>query len=97
MTLYEYLKPLNLDTLVAINNVDRPPRTRGRVQYQKLRNIPWEKIRNNLDYDVMSVAVHEDNGGLFIQVCDSERAKKSLNNWDLVDKYFKRKEQRENK
>ena len=94
MTLYEYLKPINLDTLVAINNVDRPPRTRGRVQYQKLRNIPWEKIRNNLDYDVMSVAVHKDNGGLFIQVCDSERTKKSLNNWDLVDKYFKRKEQR---
>ena len=96
MTLCEYLKPINLDTLVAISNVDRPPKTKGRVQYQKLRNIPWEKIRNNLDYDVMTVTVHKDNGGLFIQVYDREGLQKSLDNWDLVDKYFKRKEQREN-
>ena len=94
MTLYEYLKPLNLDTLVAISNVDRPPRNRGRVQYQKLRNISWEKIRNNLDYDVMQVTIHKDKGGLFIQVFDRERTLKSIEEWQLVDKYFKRKEQR---
>ena len=94
MTLYEYLKPLNLDTLVAISNVDRPPKNRGRVQYQKLRNIPWEKIRNILDYDVMQVTVHKDNGGLFIQVFNRERTLKSIDEWQLVDKYFKRKEQR---
>ena len=94
MTLYEYLKPLNMDTLVAINNVDRPSRNNARVQYQKLRNVKWEKLRNNLDYDVMNVTVHKDNGGLFIQVHDREKTRKSLDNWDLVDKYFKRKEQR---
>ena len=94
MTLYEYIKPLNLDTLVAISNVDRPPKNRGRVQYQKLRNIPWEKIRSDLDYDVMQVTVHKDNGGLFIQVFDRERTLKSIDEWQLVDKYFKRKEQR---
>ena len=94
MTLYEYLKPLNLDTLVIISNVNRPCRTRGRAQYQKLRNIPWEKLRNNLDYDVMQVTVHKENGGLYIQVHSREQTLKSLDNWDLVDKYFKRKEQR---
>lgn len=94
MTLYEYLRPLNFDTLVAIYNVDRPPKNHGRAQYQKLRNINWEKLRNNLEYDVMQVTVHKENGGLFIQVHDRERTLKSLDNWDLVDKYFKRKEQR---
>lgn len=94
MTLYEYPRPLNLDTLVAISNVDRPPRKNGRIQYQKLRNISWEKIRNNLEYDVMQVTVHKENGGLFIQIYDRKNTLKSLDNWDLVDKYFKRKEQR---
>lgn len=94
MTLYEYLRPLNLDTLVAISNVDRPPRKNGRIQYQKLRNISWEKIRNNLEYDVMQVTVHKENGGLFIQIYDRKKTLKSLDNWELVDKYFKRKEQR---
>lgn len=95
MKLWEYLTPLNLDTLVAISNVDRPPKRCGRVQYSKLRNIKWEKIRNILNYDVMQVTVHADNGGLFIQVFDREATKKSLNNWDIVDKYFHRKDQRE--
>lgn len=94
MTLYEFLKPLNLNTLVAISNVDRPPKKNGRVQYQKLRNIPWEKIRNILDYDIMQVTVHEDNVGLYIQVFRRENTIRSLNNWDLVDKYFTRKDQR---
>ena len=64
------------------------------MQYQKLRNIPWEKIRNDLDYDVMQVTVHKGNGGLYIQIFDRERTLKSLDGWQLVDKYFKRKEQR---
>lgn len=95
MKLWEYLTPLNLDTLVAINNVDRPPRRRGRVQYQKLRNVKWEKIRNILNYDIMSVTVHKENGGLFIQVFERERLHRDLDNWNLVDKYFHRKDQRE--
>ena len=95
MKLWEYLTPLNLDTLVAINNVDRPPRRRGRVQYQKLRNVKWEKIRNLLDYDIMSVTVNKENGGLFIKVFERERLHRCLDNWDLVDKYFQRKDQRE--
>lgn len=95
MKLWEFLTPLHMDTLVAISNVDRPPKRCGRVQYAKLRNIKWEKIRNILDYDIMQVTVHADNGGLFIQVCDREATKKSLNNWDIVDKYFHRKDQRE--
>lgn len=95
MKLYEYLKPLSLDALVAISNVDRPPRKGGRVQYQKLRNIKWEKLHNNLFYDVMEVTVMKENGGLYIQIYDRDRLHKSLGNWDLVDKYFKRKDQRE--
>ena len=93
MKLHEYLEPLNLDTLVHIENVDRP--SKRRFQYQKLRNVKWEKIRNILYYDVMNVTVHKENGGLFIQVHNRERLTRSLNNWDLVDKYFKRKDQRE--
>lgn len=98
MTLCEVLKPLNLDTLVLIYNIDDPrnKRRKGRPQYQKLRNIPWEKIRNNLDKEVMCISVNKDNGGLYIQLHDKERLKRSLNNWDLVDKYFLRKEHREN-
>lgn len=92
MTLYEALKPLNLDTLVCIHNVDRPKK--GRIQYQKLRNVPWGKIRNDLDYDVMQISIHKENGGVFISVHNRERTFRSLNNWDLIDKYFKRKEQR---
>lgn len=92
MTLYEALKPLNLDTLVYIYNVDRP--RKGRVQYQKLRNVPWGKIRNDLDRDVMQISIHKENGGVFISVYDKERTQESLNNWGLIDKYFKRKEQR---
>ena len=92
MTLYEALKPLNLDTLVYIHNVDRPKK--GRIQYQKLRNVPWGKIRNNLDRDVMQISIHKENGGVFISVHDRESTRRSLDNWDLVDKYFKRKEQR---
>lgn len=97
MTLCEFLKPLNFNTLVAISNVDRPPRKNGRVQYQKLRNVKWEKIRNILDYDVMQVTVHQENGGLYIQVFKRENTLRSLNNWDLIDKYFQRKKQWENK
>lgn len=95
MKLWEFLTPLNMDTLVAISNVDRPPKRCGRVQYAKLRNIRWEKIRNILEYDIMQVTVHKENGGLFIQVFDREKTKRSLNNWDVVDKYFHRKDQRE--
>ena len=62
-----------MDTLVAISNVDRPPKSCGRVQYAKLRNIRWEKIRNILKYDIMQVTVHKENGGLFIQIFDRER------------------------
>ena len=95
MTLYEVLKPLNLDTLVLIHNIDKKPRKKGRPQYQKLRNIPWEKIHNDLNKEVMSMCVHKDNGGLYIQLHDREKLERSLNNWDLVDKYFVRKDQYE--
>ena len=95
MKLWEFLTPLNMDTLVAISNVDRPPKKCGRIQYAKLRNIRWEKIRNILNYDIMQVTVHKENGGLFIQVFSRERTEQSLNQWGIVDKYFHRKDQRE--
>lgn len=92
MKLYEALIPLSFETLIYIQNVDRP--RGGRVQYTKLRNLKWEKVRNLLEYDVMQIIPHKENGGLFIQVHDADRLHRSLDNWDLVDKYFKRKEQR---
>lgn len=92
MKLYEALTPLHPDTLVAIHNVDRP--RKGRIQYQKLRNVKWEKIRNIFDHDVMSISIHKENSGVFISVHDRDRVLRSVDNWDLVDKYFKRKEQR---
>ena len=95
MKLWEFLTPLNLETLVAISNVDRPPKKCGRAQYQRLRNIKWEKIRNILNYDVMQVKIHEKSGGLYIQVFNRKQTQESLNNWSLVDKYFHRKDQRE--
>ena len=91
MKLYEYLIPIGFDTPVFIFNMERPPK--GRHQYQKMGNVRWEKIRNILNYDVYGVSVSKD-GGLFIKVGRKEDTRQSLNNWDLVDKYFHRLEQR---
>lgn len=91
MKLYEYLIPIGFDTPVFIFNMERPPK--GRYQYQKMENVKWEKIRNILEYDVYGVSVSKE-GGLFIKVGRKDSTQRSLNNWDLVDKYFRRLDQR---
>ena len=68
MTLHDVLKTLNLDTLVLIDSMTKPPHGKGRPQYKKLRNIPWEKLRNELDYEVSLMAVNQAHGGLYIKI-----------------------------
>ena len=90
MKLYEILSVLSHDTLVAIHNVDKKPRKHGRVMYQRAGNIPLEKIRNILGYDIMSLSVNQRHGGLWIQVFDRDRLYREVNNWDLATKIRER-------
>ncbi|ADL35963.1 hypothetical protein bpr_II022 (plasmid) [Butyrivibrio proteoclasticus B316] len=95
MTLYEVLRPLLPDTLVMINNIDDHYKKNSPKKYQRLGNIQWDKIRNNLDKEVMFMRVDAENDGLYIQLHDRKELDRSLNNWDLIDKYFMRKKQYE--
>lgn len=87
MTLKDLLKTLTPDTLVGIYNVDDGSAKMPTTQtYQKVKNIPWCKLRHIIDFEVMAVCVVEKNNGLFIRVHDKGRLEKSLNNWDLAEK-----------
>ena len=90
MKLYELLQTLSFKTMVAIHNVD--DKKQSRPQYQKLENINMKKVRNILDYDIMQITPSDK--GLWIQVFNREKLNRDLDAWNVVDKWYLRKEQR---
>ena len=94
MKLYEVLSVLSYDTKIFIQNYDEK-RKKGNAQFQLVRNVTLEKIRNILDYDVIGMSVSENKGGLYIQVCRKDRLYERLNNNHLVQQFFHMKDFRE--
>lgn len=83
MKLHELLSKISYETMVAINNVETP--RRGKLTYQKAENINLKKIRNILDYEIMSISVTSGKG-LFILIYSKDRLDRDVNNWDLAHK-----------
>ena len=94
MKLYDLFFKLEPDTLVAISDIDKLTESKEPVQYQKLQDIKWGTLYPYFIYDVMQIIVNKDNNGLLIHIGDATDFRRSVDHWDLVDKYFKRKEQR---
>lgn len=99
--LHDILSLLPKDTYVGIWDCRRsnPKHPIGfekhptQQRYVKISNLPYEKVRYLLDEEVYRIAHTEK--GIFIQIMESrEDVRRSLNNWDLVDKLIKRLEQR---
>lgn len=87
MKLIELLKTIPLDTLIGLwETDDKRSCCPTPQQYQKVGNIPWNKLQNLSDLDVFGVIVNGKNSGLLIKLYDKERLKQSLNNWDLANK-----------
>lgn len=86
MKLIELLKTLNLETPVGIWNIENQHERCPLPQsYTKAKNIPFKRLRNLYDMDVMGVAIN-DTGGLLIRVYDKERLTQSLAHFDLAKK-----------
>ena len=96
MTLQELLNSLSGDTEVGIWDIrypnNRHPRKYGkqptRQTYCKVKNLRYGDIYELLRLDVMGVCIYKD--GLLIRVYDEAKTKKSLEQYDLVDKFVKR-------
>ena len=74
-------------TLIGIWNIDDKTEKYPTLQtYQKARNIPWSKIRNIVDYEILCINVNDKNGGLLVRIYDKERLQRSINNSDLAKK-----------
>ena len=87
MRLTDLLQKLAPDTLIGIWNIDDKREKCPTPQtYQKVKNIQWGKIRNIVDYEVLSICVNDRNNGLFVRVHNKERLEQSLNNSDLARK-----------
>lgn len=93
MKLYELLQVLSFKTNIAIHNVD--DKRDKRPQFQKLENVCLKKIRNILDYDIMQITPSEK--GLWVQVFRRDRLQRDLEAWSIVDKWYLRKDQREDR
>lgn len=92
MKLYELLQVLDFKTVIAIHNVDDKS-NRHRPQFQKLENVSLKKIRNILDYDIMQITPSDK--GLWVQVFRRDRLEREMKAWNIVDKFYLRKDQRE--
>lgn len=87
MKLIELLSVLSLEMPVGIWNIDdKRAKCPTPQTYQKVRNIPFEKIRNIAEYDVLNACLAENGGGLLIRVHDKSRLEMSLQNSDLARK-----------
>lgn len=91
MKLYELLQVLSFKTMIAIHNVD--DKRQSRPQFQKLENVNLKKIRNILDYDIMQITPSDK--GLWVQVFRRDRLEREMKAWDIVNKFYLRKDQRE--
>ena len=86
MKLIELLEVLSLETPIGIWNIDNKQEKCPLPQaYTKAKNIPFKKLRNLYDMDVMGVCVNEA-GGLLIRIYDKERLARSLAHYDLARK-----------
>lgn len=86
MKLIELLEVLSLETPIGIWNIDNKREKCPRPQaYTKAKNIPFKKLRNLYDMDVMGVCVNKA-GGLMIRIYDKERLARSLAHYDLARK-----------
>ena len=86
MKLIELLEVLSLETPIGIWNIDSKQEKCPLPQaYTKAKNIPFKKLRNLYDIDVMGVCVNEA-GGLLIRIYDKERLARSLAHYDLARK-----------
>ena len=92
MTLYDFLKVASKDDYVGLYNMDTPYdkkyKSRKRFEemptqqtYFKIKNIPYGRICNFLDYEISSIC-HTDKG-YFVRI-HSHRKLKELDNQDLV-------------
>lgn len=87
MRLIDLLQKLAPETLVGLWNIDdKRDKCPTPQTYQKVKNIPWGKISNIIDYEVLAICVNEKNGGLFVRVYDKERLEMSIANSDLAQK-----------
>lgn len=91
MKLYELLQVLSFKTMIAIQNVD--DKRQSRPQFQKLENVNMKKIRNILQYDIMQITSSEK--GLWVSVFNRDRLYRDVEAWNIVDKWYLRKDQRE--
>lgn len=95
MKLYELLKTLSREQLVGVWNIDNKRTSQPTPQqYSKVDNLRYGKLRDLLEYDVMGVYVQPKNNGLLIKVYKKDRVDKSLEHWDLVDKFMNRMDKR---
>lgn len=88
MTLKDLLIVLSLDDYIGIWDTSRKngrySNRPSQQQYQKIGNIPWEKLRNVIDYDVLGVN-HTEKGYL-VRLYKKDELERSLNNYDLATK-----------
>lgn len=71
MTLLELLKTLPSDTRIGIWDIDRKNTCPLPQHYQSLTNLPFTKIRNSLDREVMQAIPNDP--GILIKIYDKDR------------------------
>lgn len=87
----ELLQKISENVPVGIWNIDdKNAKCPTPQTYQKIKNIPWVKIRDIIDLDVLAICVNDVNNGVFIRVHNKKRLENRLNNWDLAEKIKKR-------
>lgn len=90
MKLHELLEVLPYDQRIGIWDVDNKRASQPKPQsYTKVGNLPYRKIRNVVNYDVMGICIVEQNKGLLVRVYNKERLEKSLDHHDLARKIKK--------
>jgi hypothetical protein len=95
MTIKEFLGRCSANDYVGFYNVDsdalKKRKSSKRFEkfpttqtYMKIGNIPYGRIRNYLDKDIM--CIDHTSKGYLVRFHDRERLQKSLDNYDLARK-----------
>lgn len=97
MKLYEFLKICDANDYVGIWNVDASNKERRSLKrfetcppkqsYSKVGNIPYGRIADYLDMDVLHINHNEK--GILIRIHNRKRLEESLNNYDIAGKITK--------
>lgn len=88
MTLLELLKTLPSDTRVGIWDIDRKETCPLPQHYQSLANLPFTKIRNSLDREVMQAI--PNNPGILIKVYDKNRLQRRTMAMEIAEEIKRR-------